>query len=144
LGVSLNARTRREIKQFYWLNGIQSFGYGFAMAVYVVFLQRCNLSFSEIAIVTSISAVGLFLFELPTGILADWRGQKFMLVTSGICAVIGFFLYSVFESFLEFCGCGGVHRLVSCAVFELARCAFDQQHPNENWQESPLARFDFF
>lgn len=71
-------------------------------AVYVTFLLNSGLSFFQVSLVNLFYMVFVFLLEIPTGAIADLWGRKMSFVLSSIINGIGFFLYSLAESFLGF------------------------------------------
>ncbi|KLO24899.1 MULTISPECIES: MFS transporter [unclassified Marinitoga] len=61
-----------------------------------------GLNYSEIMLLQSIYSISIFLFEVPTGSLADKVSRKLSLFLSGVFAALGLTLYIVFNSFWVF------------------------------------------
>jgi MFS family permease len=71
--------------------------------ILVLYLSNVKgLSFTEIMLLQSISAVSVVLFEVPTGAIADLLGRKISLVIYGILVGISLVVYMLGESFLVF------------------------------------------
>lgn len=70
--------------------------------ILVPFMLFKGLSYSQIMLLQSISAIAVFLFEIPTGAVADKLSRRLSLMLSGIFAVTGLLFYIVFDSFLLF------------------------------------------
>jgi len=71
-------------------------------AVYVTYLLQSGLSLLEVSFVNLFFMVSVFLFEVPTGAVADLCGRKFSFVLSSVINGIGFFVYSLADSFSGF------------------------------------------
>jgi len=71
-------------------------------AVYVTYLLESGLSLLEVSIVNLFFMVSVFLLEVPTGAIADLWGRKFSFVLSSVINGIGFFVYSLANSFSGF------------------------------------------
>ncbi|KLO22414.1 MFS transporter [Marinitoga sp. 1197] len=70
--------------------------------ILIPYLLFKGLNYSQIMLLQSIYSVSIFLFEVPTGSLADKVSRKFSLFLSGIFAALGLTLYIIFNSFLIF------------------------------------------
>ncbi len=70
--------------------------------ILVPFMLWKGLSYAEIMLLQSISAISVFIFEVPTGAIADKVSRKLSLVLSGFFAVFGLLFYILFKSFLLF------------------------------------------
>ncbi len=70
--------------------------------ILVPFMLFKGLSYSQIMLLQSISAISVFLFEVPTGAVADKFSRKVSLAISGILCGIGLLIYILFKSFLLF------------------------------------------
>jgi len=71
-------------------------------AVYVTYLLQSGLSLFEVSLVNLFFMVSAFLLEIPTGAVADLWGRKFSFILSSIINGIGFFVYSMADSFSGF------------------------------------------
>ena len=70
--------------------------------ILVPFMLFKGLSYTEIMLLQSISAIAVFLFEIPTGTVADKLSRKLSLVLSGIFCIFGLLFYILFQSFYFF------------------------------------------
>jgi MFS family permease len=70
--------------------------------ILVLFLTAKGLSFTEIMLLQSVSAVSVFLFEVPTGALADKMGRKYSVMLGAFLWAAGLLLYIVGNSFIVF------------------------------------------
>ncbi|SHH28559.1 MFS transporter [Thermosipho atlanticus] len=70
--------------------------------VLVPYMLLKGLDYTQIMLLQSISAVAVFLFEVPTGSIADKFSRKFSLFLSGLFIAICMWIYIVFNSFFMF------------------------------------------
>jgi MFS family permease len=70
--------------------------------VLVLFLTAKGLSFTEIMLLQSISAISVFIFEVPTGALADKVGRKYSVILGAFLWAVGLLLYIVGKNFVVF------------------------------------------
>lgn len=70
--------------------------------IIVLFLLAKGLSFTEIMVLQSISAISVIVFEVPTGALADRIGRKYSLILGSIFWSISLVVYILGDSFLIF------------------------------------------
>jgi MFS family permease len=70
--------------------------------ILVLFLTAKGLSFTEIMLLQSVSAVSVFLFEVPTGALADKMGRKYSVMLGSFLWAVGLLLYIVGNNFIVF------------------------------------------
>ncbi|SSC13747.1 Arabinose efflux permease family protein [Mesotoga infera] len=70
--------------------------------VLVPYMIFKGLSYSEIMLLQSISAVSVVLFEVPTGSIADRVSRKFSLVISSLIMGIGLSMYIFMKGFAAF------------------------------------------
>lgn len=79
----------------------------FMHPVYPIFLQSRGLDLFEVGLVLAIFQFGTFLFEVPTGAVADLYGRKVSFLLSCLVRMSAFSMYSVAEGF------------TACAIAEL-------------------------
>lgn len=79
----------------------------FMHPVYPMFLLSRGLDLFEIGLILAIFQIGVFLFEVPTGAVADLYGRKVSFLLSCLIRLAAFLLYSVAEGF------------TACAIAEL-------------------------
>jgi len=70
--------------------------------ILVPFMIYKGLSYSQIMLLQSISAISVFIFEIPTGTIADKVSRKVSLKLSGVFCMAGLSIYIVFKSFYIF------------------------------------------
>ena len=70
--------------------------------IMTLFLIAKGLSFTEIMVLQSISAISQVLFEVPTGAVADKQGRKVSILLASIIWSISLFIYIVGKSFVIF------------------------------------------
>ncbi len=70
--------------------------------ILVPYMLFKGLSYSQIMLLQSISAISVFIFEIPTGTIADKISRKLSLSLGGVCLGIGLLLYIIFKSFYIF------------------------------------------
>ena len=79
----------------------------FMHPVYPIFLQSRGLDLFEVGLILAIFQFGTFLFEVPTGAVADLYGRKISFLLSCLVRMAAFSMYSVAEGF------------AACAIAEL-------------------------
>lgn len=70
--------------------------------VLVLFLTAKGLSFTQIMLLQSVSAVSVVLFEVPTGAVADKIGRKYSVLIGGLLWALGLLLYIVGKNYFAF------------------------------------------
>lgn len=70
--------------------------------ILVPFMLWKGLSYAEIMLLQSISAIAVFIFEVPTGAIADKVSRKLSLVLSSFFCILGLLFYILFKSFFLF------------------------------------------
>lgn len=70
--------------------------------ILVLFLTAKGLTFTEIMLLQSISAISVFFFEVPTGAVADKLGRKYSILIGAFLWALGLLLYVVGKNFLVF------------------------------------------
>lgn len=74
----------------------------FEYPIFIVYLLSRGLSDSEIALLFSIQAVTVFIFEYVTGIIADRIGSKSILIIGSLSMIMAEMLFLVSETFLSY------------------------------------------
>src|SRR5206468_10688908 len=97
--------TRTE-RIFYLLFGGYSLAQFFLAPVYPLFLLSRGLDLLEINLILAIYLITIFVFEVPTGALADTAGRRFSFVLGCATRTAAFVLYSRARGFAD------------CATFE--------------------------
>ena len=70
--------------------------------VLIPFMLFKGLNYTQILLLQSISAVAVFLFEIPTGAIADKLSRKSSLMMGSLCMALGLVIYILFRSFYFF------------------------------------------
>lgn len=71
-------------------------------AIWIIFLQENGLSLTEVALIDIAFFGSIFLFEIPTGIIADKFGKKTSLILSAVVQFIGVISYGLSTDFLSY------------------------------------------
>ncbi len=90
----METRTRRKLTlaTCLWTHGVQD---GLGATLYVllpVLAQAFGLSYAQVGVVRATKTVAQALFEIPSGILAEWIGERRLLVFGLACAGLGYIL----------------------------------------------------
>jgi MFS family permease len=96
----------RTERTFYLLFGGYSLAQFFLAPVYPLFLLSRGLDLLQINLILAIYLTTIFVFEVPTGALADTAGRRLSFVLGCATRTVAFVLYSRARGFAE------------CAVFE--------------------------
>jgi MFS family permease len=89
--------------------------FSFFHATYMLFLLEKGMSWSQIGVINMVFLIGMFVFEVPTGVVADNFGRKKSVVAGIFVTAIGLLVYYVVDSFLWFCVAEGFAAL-GCAL----------------------------
>lgn len=89
-----------NIYKYYLYAAISNFL--FFLPIVYIFFQDNGLSLTQIFIIEAIFSVGLVLFEVPTGAVADYFGKKTSLVVGSIIWVVSCVLFSFGSGFYMF------------------------------------------
>jgi len=92
--------TRTE-RTFYLLFGSYSLAQFFLAPVYPLFLLSRGLDLLEINLILAIYLITIFVFEVPTGALADTAGRRFSFVLGCATRTAAFVLYSRARGFAD-------------------------------------------
>lgn len=92
--------TRTE-RTYYVVVGLYSGAGWFLGPVYPLFLLSRGLDLLEMNLVLATFLISVFLFEVPTGAVADVFGRKISFLLSCAIRAVAFALYSVADSFLD-------------------------------------------
>lgn len=68
---------------------------GFMLPIYSIFLLAKGLTLFQIGLVNLMFYLGLFVFEIPTGVIADTWGRKISVVISCLVLAGGMYCYSI-------------------------------------------------
>lgn len=93
---------KNTIRLYLLLSTASRFSASFGFATYVVFLLSRGLNIFQTSLVNMVFFFTLFIFEIPTGAIADVFGRKLSFVLSGFLSALGFFFYYISKSFWGF------------------------------------------
>lgn len=97
----MNALQRKTIRAYWVISAAREFAMSFIATTYVLFLLARGLNLFETNMVNVVFFATLFLFEIPTGIVADVWGRKISVVIAFGVTAIGTGAYFFANSFLE-------------------------------------------
>lgn len=84
---------KKTTKIFYLVTAISEFFVAFHFGTYVLFLLSHQLTLFEISLVNMVFMTTMFLFEVPTGAVADIFGRRFSYLLSCLVTAAGFLFY---------------------------------------------------
>jgi len=96
----LNKTQKRTVKTYWIVWGIRELGASFFATTYVLFLLARGLNLFEANLVNVVFFATLFLFEIPTGVVADVWGRKISTVIAYGVTALSMGLYFFANSFL--------------------------------------------
>lgn len=70
--------------------------------ILTLFFLEKGLNFTQIMIISAVSAIGTVIFEVPTGMMADRIGRKYSLMLNSVFWAITCLIYMVSNSFVVF------------------------------------------
>jgi MFS family permease len=91
----------KNIKLYYLYTFLKHFIF-FGGVLIPFFTVWGEIKFSEVMILQTIFTISIFLFEIPTGALADHLGRKSSMILGGITTAGGFLLYTIVPNFYLF------------------------------------------
>jgi len=95
------SRYRTNIPKAYTYDFLKNFML-FSGVLVPFFTQWGGIKFSQIMILQAVFTLGMFLFEIPTGVVADRYGRKTSLILSGVFTALAVLVYSSHPSFPVF------------------------------------------
>jgi MFS family permease len=90
----------RNIKLQTWINFLS--GVVFLVPIITLLYRYTGLSIVEIVLISNVSTIAIWLFELPTSVFADTMGRKKSLVISVSCNFLSALSILLFPSFSGF------------------------------------------
>jgi MFS family permease len=93
---------KKIIRIYMWLTSIDHFLIGLHTTVYVMYLLNSGLDLLQVNLVNVAFMVSVFIFEIPTGAIADIFGRKISFVLSSVVMGIGFICYGLADDFVGF------------------------------------------
>ena len=99
MNTQLNRKQWGIVWIFWTVGGLREFGMSFFATTYVLFLLSRGLNLFEANLVNTVFFVTLFLFEIPTGVIADVYGRRISVIIAYVIKAIGMGLYFISHSF---------------------------------------------
>ena len=84
---------------YYIVFGLYSLSWSFLGPVYALFLLSRGLDFFQINVVLAVYLIAAFVFEVPTGAVADLVGRKRSFLLSCVVRTVAFGLYASAHTF---------------------------------------------
>lgn len=72
------------------------------VAIQYIYFQQNGLSFAEIGLIVGAFFVGTFIFEVPSGVFADYFGRKTSIAVSAVLFILSFLIFGLGRSFITF------------------------------------------
>lgn len=85
--------TQRVIASYYALSGVYTLSASVIWGVNTLFLLDAGLSFFEVFVANAAYSVGMVVFEIPTGVVADTFGRRVSFLSSAATLVVTTLLY---------------------------------------------------
>jgi len=130
IGQNIKARDVRTV--YYLVTALRDLAMGFVSATYALFLLSKGLSILQMNLVNTAFMLGNFVFEIPTGVYADFFGRKkSYIIHAGLLSLSGL-VYFLAPSFLFFI----IAELIAAISFTSASGAIDAwlvDNVGENW-----------
>jgi MFS family permease len=101
----------KTVRVYLAFSTVFAFFLSLQFSYYVVFLQKHGLSFTEAGMVNGFFMVMAFLFEIPTGVVADYFGRKTSVLIGVVVSAFGYLIYSASETLPGFLLAEGVFAL---------------------------------
>ncbi len=95
------AMTRTE-RTYYLIYGLYSASWSFLTPVYTLYLVDRGLDLFQVNVVFAVYLITAFLFEVPTGAVADVLGRKVSFLFSCVLRSFAFGLYWIADGFSDF------------------------------------------
>lgn len=92
--------TRTE-RSYYWLFSLYCFSWSVLGPMYALFLLSRGLDLFQMSAVPAIYFITTFLFEVPTGAIADLLGRKLSFLLSCVTRMVAFALYAFAHGFAD-------------------------------------------
>lgn len=89
-----------NIKKYYFYNFFKTFS--FWLPIFVLYFLDAGLTYAQLFSLSAVTAAFNILFEIPSGVFADYFGRKKSLVISAVLKVICMFFYFFGDNFYVF------------------------------------------
>lgn len=95
---SFSARPEQIARSYYAISGLYTLSASLIWGVNTLFLLDAGLNIFQVFIVNAVFSIGMTLFEIPTGVLADTRGRRFSFLLSTLVLAAGTLGYVIVSS----------------------------------------------
>ena len=130
--ISQNIRAKDVRTVYYLVTTLRDLAMGFVASTYALFLLSKGLSIFQMNLVNTAFMLGNFVFEIPTGVYADFFGRKkSYIIHAGLLSLSGlvYFFSPTFAFFI-------IAELIAAVSFTFASGAIDAwliDNVGENW-----------
>lgn len=103
--MSLNLKDKLNYKSNIWKLNLFMFLRGFQLFASILvpfYMDWGGISYFQISILQAVFVIFVFLFEIPSGAIADYFGRKYTLAFSAFFQALGIFIYAIYPSFYLF------------------------------------------
>lgn len=90
----------KDIFKYYTYSALSNFL--FFLPIVYIFFRNSGLSFTQIFITETIFAIGVVIFEVPTGALADYIGRKKSVLAGALLWILSCFIFFFGNNFIAF------------------------------------------
>jgi MFS family permease len=112
---------KKTIRTFFLLSGLTTFAHGLIASNYMLYLLEADLSQLEANLCNFAFFACVFLFEIPTGLIADIYGRRASTLLSYIVMGISMFFYGFSDSMMGFM----IAEAIAAVALTLESGAFD-------------------
>lgn len=89
----INLSLRRNIWLSYVISFLNKLGF-FAPIAALFYLDWVHLNYTQMFIAEAVFTLTIFLFEIPTGVIADKFGRKTSIILSGVFTTVGIYMFA--------------------------------------------------
>lgn len=99
---SRDVEAKKTIRLFVLLNAMMTLSRSFFIAIFFILPKERGLSIPEISAIVFVLMIAVFIFEIPTGVIADVFGRKLSYVFSRFFLALSLIVYVTADSFSLF------------------------------------------
>ena len=92
---AISADPQRILRNYYTISGLYTLSASLIWGVNTLFLLGAGLNIFQVFLVNAIFSIGMAIFEIPTGVLADTRGRRYSFLLSTLILSAGTLGYVV-------------------------------------------------
>src|SRR5258708_7558867 len=98
---NISVKRKSQLWQYYFFNFLKDFGF-FSAVLVPFYTEWGHISLMQVQLLQSWFMLCLFLFDIPTGVIADHIGKKYALALGALIDAIGAFVYGSSPHFTIF------------------------------------------